>query len=112
MLAPVGEHRKQVPLSEEATRLLRDSASDNRIGGFLVSETMGGLSVQANGVMLLEHGANAREQAVWQDAINGLYDYGLTDGSSGAVHLTNEGYNAADQLAESDDDGEHQTSED
>ena len=95
----------QNTLSEEGIELLIKAAEDERIGGFLVSKTMGGMSVQAGSEALLAHGSGARAEAVWQAAIDTLFATGLADSTEGVVRLTREGYRLADQLrAERDPD--------
>ncbi len=87
-------------ISDEAKRLLIEASKDPN-GIIMCVKSMGGLTIQTNGISLAERG-NARSEALWQRAVNQLVALGLISdrGRKGEVYqLTADGYEVADLLS-------------
>jgi hypothetical protein len=84
-------------ISSDARELLV-AASRDRNGAVLMTETMGGLSVEANERDFVERG-NRRSEAQWRKALRELVEAGFVEqrGSEGEIfEVTDEGFRAAD----------------
>lgn len=88
-------------LSEEARQLLRAAAAD-RNGTVLMTETMGGMSVEANERNFIERG-DPRSEARWRRVFTELVELGLLaqrDFEGEVFSVTDEGYRAADAMGQ------------
>lgn len=96
-IALAGEAPSAERLTGEAVRLLSQAAEDPH-GIVMVSQTFGGTQVQANGIEFVKAG-EPRSEALWQEAVEQLFDAGLLSGSPvGVATVTAEGYRVADSL--------------
>jgi hypothetical protein len=87
-------------LSEEAKRLLSEAAKDSQ-GTILMVRTFDGLTVQTNGINLVDTG-DPRSEARWEKAVDDLrYADLIRDrGHKGEVfQVTADGYRIADRLS-------------
>ena len=86
-------------LSDHAKIVLREAAQDDR-GTIFRSRTMRGLTIQTDGMNLIES-RDVRDEAKWEAAIRELQERGFIQdrGTKGEVFaVTNEGYEIADLL--------------
>lgn len=96
-----GYRNEEVLLSDDAARLLI-AMSEDRAGCVLVTNSSGGMSVQANHINFCEK-RNARAEAHWHEVIEELInDNSIEDRVfTGTVfHITTRGYTIADKLKE------------
>ena len=86
-------------LPEESRQLLKEATRD-RNGTVLMTDTMGGLSVETSGRDFVSKG-NARSEAQWRRAIRELVERGLLeqrDARGEVFSITDEGYRVGDLL--------------
>jgi hypothetical protein len=86
-------------LSEETRQLLKEATRD-RNGTVLMTDTMGGLSVETNGRDFVSKG-DARSEAQWRRAVQELSQRGLLerrDARGEVFSITDEGYRVGDLL--------------
>lgn len=86
-------------LSTEARELLGEAAKD-RNGTVLVTETMGGMSVETNERDFVERG-NARSEARWRRVVQALVQRGVLeqrDNNGEVLSITDEGFRVVDLL--------------
>jgi hypothetical protein len=93
------EDSKLRGLPEEGRQLLKEATKD-RNGTVLMTETMGGLSIETNGRDFVSKG-NTRSEAQWRRAIRELAERGLLeqrDARGEVFSITDEGYRVGDLL--------------
>jgi hypothetical protein len=94
-----GSKSQKVSISKEAAiMLVYVAAVDN--SDIMVLPMLGGTSIQGGGYTFNQRG-NSRDEAIWESAVDELYQYGLikrTGKKDEIYQLTKAGYDAADKI--------------